>query len=125
MGDEIGDELEPEGAAIEDVSIGKGDEHPAGQLGEGGFGDVARDAAAGGMAAGPPQAAVDLHGHLGSRPGEIGAVGRWLTRLEAFLLLVAGPDHPRRQRMLSDERQVRERDQPLIREGLLQMAGHG
>jgi hypothetical protein len=71
VGDEIGDELEPEGGAIEDVSIGKGDEYPAGKLGESGFRDVARDAAAGGVAAGAPQAAIDLDRDHGIRPGKV------------------------------------------------------
>jgi hypothetical protein len=125
--DEIGDELEPVGGGIEDVSIGKRDENPAGELGEGGFGDVAADAPASGMAARGPDAAIDLHGHLGSGPGEISAVGGRPTGSEAFLLLKCRPRNPDRQDVFALEGQVWEGDQPLVGKGFLQMAGarHG
>jgi hypothetical protein len=119
---EIGNELEPVGGAIKDVSIGEGDENPAGQLSEGGFGDVSGDAAAAGVATRSPDATIDLHGDLSSGPGKIGAVGRRPTRLEALLLLIQRPSTPDRQRVFALERQVWEGDQPLVGEVLLQMA---
>lgn len=124
MRDEIGNELEPVRSAIEDVAIRKRDENPARELSEGGFGDVARNAAASGMAAGAPDAAVDLNRNVGSRPGKIGAVRLWPTSPEAFLLLVVGPGAPNRQDMLPLKRQLREGNKPLVCKGFFQMAGH-
>lgn len=95
------------------MSIGKGDEDPARQLGERGFGDVPGDAAACGMTPWAPNAAVDLHGHLGLRPGEIRAIGRRPTRPQALLPLVDRPGAPRRQGVLPMEREQRKRDEPL------------
>ena len=124
MRDEIRDELEPVGRAINDVRIGKGDQDPARQLGEGGFGDVPADPAACGVPAGLPDAALDLDRDHGIRPGEVRAVSLGLTRPQAFLLLKECPVGPDRQGELPLERVVWEGDEPLIGEGLLQMAGH-
>lgn len=122
MRDEIGNELEPVGGAIKDVSIGEWDENPAGQLSEGGLGDVSGDAAAGGVTSWAPDATVDFHSDLGIGPGKIGAVRRRPTRLEVFLFLIHRPGIPDRQRVFALERQVWEGDQPLVGKGLLQMA---
>jgi hypothetical protein len=122
--DEVRDELEPVGGAIEDVSIGKRDEDPSGELGKGGFGDVSGDPGARGVTAGPPDAAIDLDRDLGSGPGEVGSEGGRFTRSQALLFLEGRPVVPHRQDVLSNERKAWEGDQPLVGEGFLQMAGH-
>ncbi len=124
MRDEVRDELEPVGGAIEDVSIGKRDEDPSGELGKGGFGDVSGDPGARGVTAGPPDAAIDLDRDLGSGPGEVRAEGGALTRPQTLLLLEHHPGLPHRQRVLSDEGKVWKGDEPLVGKGLFQMAGH-
>lgn len=109
------------------MSIGERDEHPAGELGKGGFGHVAADAAAGGMPTRAPDPAIDLDGHLGRRPGKVGAVGGRPMRSEAFLHLKRCPCVPHRQAVLALEGKAWEGDQPLIGKSLLQVAAarHG
>jgi hypothetical protein len=101
--DEVCNEREPVGGAIEDVCVGEGDEDPTGELGESGLGDVPADAFACGVPPGPPDAAVDLDGHLRIRPGKVSAEGG-STRLQPFLLLVRGPGIPHGKYELSLER---------------------
>ncbi len=124
MGDEVRDELEPVGGAIEDVCIGQGDENPASQLGEGGLGDDSGDAPACGVSTRPPDAAVDFDSHLGIRPGKVCPEGSGLTRPKPFLLLVGGPGVPHRQHELALKGQARERHQPLVGKRFFQMTGH-
>lgn len=112
--DEISNELEPVGGAIEDVRIGKWNQNPARKLRQGGLGDVPGDAAAGGMPPWAPDSAVDLHGHLGIRPGKIRAIGRRPTRPQALLLLVRRPRAPHRDGVFPLEWELREGDEPLV-----------
>ena len=91
--DEVCNEADPVGGAIEDVCVGKGDEDPTGQLGEHGLGDVPGDALACGVPPGPPDAALDFDGNLRIRPGKVSAKGG-LTRPQPFLLLVRDPGVP-------------------------------
>ncbi len=121
--DEVCNEREPVGGAIEDVCVGEGDKNPTGELGEHGLGDVPGDATACGVPPGPPDAAVDLDGHLRIRPGKVSAEAM-STRPQPFLLLVRGPGVPHGQDELSLERQAGARDQPLVGKGFFQMAWH-
>lgn len=122
--DEVGDELEPVRSAIENVGVSERDEDPATQLGHHGFCDVAGDPMASGMAAGPPDATVDLDRNGRGRPGKVRPVGRGLTRPQVLLLLPDRPGVPGGEGVFPHKGEVGEGHEPLIGEGLLQMAAH-